>query len=128
MGPRDWQWKFYVEGSLTREGAAVPAYEAIVESGVRHEASPHALRGVGPIARPKQDGLFHTWYVTAGSSGRIEIPESISVFLRVVRGKWKPYVVSVVGRPTELVSDSELLIQLGAVPISPEDTVHVSEP
>jgi hypothetical protein len=127
MEEQRWKWKFYVKGSLTQEGAVVPAYSAIVESGERDEASPHCLRGVGPIAHPKDDGLFYTWYVTTGGADPIDVPRSLSVFLQVERGKWKLHVISLAGRSTEVLSNTELLVELGTIPIDPEETIYVPE-
>lgn len=125
---REWKWKFRVRGSLTRGvgGDTIPAYNSIVESGVRSRASPHALVGVGPIAHPDHDGRFRTWYLTRGTDGQVEIPASMSIFVNVARGKWKLFVVSVAGRSAKRLSKSELLIDLGAGAIDREETLYVS--
>ena len=46
-------WKFFVEGLLIRDatGEPVTCAEAIIETGIQDDASPHHVYALGPPAR-----------------------------------------------------------------------------
>ena len=77
------------EAASLRKGRGLRWQIAIViESGVRDEASPFHATGVGPIAHSRSDGVFESWFVTAGTDGRATVPQFVDVFLEVDEGKW----------------------------------------
>ena len=114
-----WKWKFQIRGTFVRaqSGEVLSPCEAIVESGVRDDRSPFALIGVGPIARANAEGTFHSWFVTKGCVERATCPSAVSVFVRVAKGFWEPYVVPVTSSQCNEISPAELLIELGNVQI-----------
>jgi len=115
----EWKWKFRVRGSFIRAGTGkvISPCEAIVESGVRDEASPFSFAGVGPIARANSLGAFSSWFVTKGNDAPAACPDTVSVFVRVAQGKWQPYVVPVLSSHCTKLTPTELLLELGEVPI-----------
>lgn len=116
----EWNWKFRVEGTFVQAGTGHPLFpcEAIIESGISgDELSPHALRGVGPIAHAGANGTFRSWYVTKGAEHPATCPSTVSVFIRVARGAWHPYVVPVNSSQCTTLSLAEILLALGDVPI-----------
>jgi hypothetical protein len=123
-----WQWKFQVRGSFVRaeSGDFVSPCEAIVESGVRDDDSPFSFAGVGPIARADSTGTFHSWFVTRGTDARAQCPSTVSVFVRVGRGQWKPYVVAVAPSQCTEIAPTELLLDLGNVRIGQQETPYVA--
>jgi hypothetical protein len=122
-------WKFVVTGRLvwSSTGAAVHPAEAIVESGERDDASPFCLEGVGPVAHTDSRGAFRAWFIVRGSQTPIARPAAISIFLRVARGKWKPYVISVEPCRGHAVSQHELEIDVGAVEIELGQPVYAED-
>ena len=122
-------WKFSVSGVLVRSGSGDVVYpaEAILESGEREEASPYSLDRVGPLARTSTDGAFHGVFYTKGLGYSISCPANVSVFLRVARGVWKPYVVEAKASNCQFITASELVINLGLVVIEKEQVVFSGE-
>lgn len=121
------EWKFVVEGSVARRGSAAPlsAYDVIVRSDAEEGA--HALKGRGPIAHPDDDDSFNTWFLTEGADRVIEAPSSVLVCLRVARGEWKPYAVSIQSSQARVISTRELHLTLGAVWIERDQQVYVPD-
>ena len=122
------EWKFHVRGTFVRSGIGAPivACEAIIESGERAEHSPFRSEGVGPGARAQTDGAFSSWFVTQGSNSEIVAPSTVSVFVRVAPGAWKPYVVAVQSELASRISATEMLLHLGQVHIEQSETLYVA--
>ena len=118
------RWKFHVHGSFVRveTGEVVTPCEAIIESGVRDENSPFDLEGVGPVAHADDAGTFNSWFVTKGSTSQASAPASVSVCIRVARGKWLPHIVPVVR--SQIVSQDELLLYLENVQIEHGQAIY----
>ena len=89
--------------------------EAIIESGIRADDSPFALRGVGAIACAADDGAFESLFATAGADRDISAPETVSVFVQVARGSWEPVKVHVAAAGVTQISAAEILLNLGDV-------------
>jgi len=101
--------------------------EAIIESGDRSEYSPFRFRGVGPVAKADENGRFQSWYVTEGSTAPIAKPETVSVYIRVAKGDWAPVVVSIGAGNVSVLSDTEMKLDLGSVPIASGITPYVQD-
>jgi hypothetical protein len=118
------KWHYYVKGRLVDADTGAPASEReiIVESGIQAEHDPRSAfchKGGGPIARSNAAGQFKTWFVTAGSATRIELVPTIVVMIRVGLGEWQSVKIDTQRGAMEAISDTELLIELGAVRFTP---------
>ena len=121
------QWKIHVLGCFVRAGthAPVAGCVAIIESGIRTETSPFNLVAVGPVADAETDGSFESWFVSAGGESPVSAPKAISVFVRVGRGEWKPYVQKVEPEDACLLSENELVIRLTPIEIEQDQALYV---
>jgi hypothetical protein len=119
------RWQIHVVGSFVRALTREPISdcEAIIESGIRADASPFKLVGAGPVAHDSLDGTFDSWFVTVGDGGPVSVPKSVSVFVRVAEAEWKEHIQEVGPEDARSLSEKELLISLKPIEIGQRPTV-----
>lgn len=103
-------WKYYVEGKFFRNGTPIYPCEAIVETNDREENSPFRFKGVGPIAKSDDTGLFKSSFLTYGASVQIKAPPKIVVFIKVGIGKWEPVNANIAEGCATAISDKEMVL------------------
>ena len=105
----------------------ISSCEAIVESGVREDASPFRLEGVSPAGGgAAHDGSFRAWFVTLSADSEIFPPDGVSVFVRTGPGTWKPYVVGVDPSGAKRLNVNETSLDLGHVRIDQGEDLCVA--
>ena len=63
--------------------------------------------------------------MTEGSTAAIAKPETVSVYIRVAKGDWAAVVVTIGASNVSVLSDTEMKLDLGSVPIPSGITPYV---